>query len=427
MKNWSGNQVWKPRHIHYPEDEQAIVEFIHTARSQRQKVRVAGSLHSFTPLCHSKEVIISLERYQGLIAVDQEKNQVTVKAGTTLRSLNDILDSHGLALENMGDINAQSVAGAISTGTHGTGASFGNLSTLVTRLKIVNGHGEVVICSEQNNPLLFLAAKVSLGLLGVITEVTVQCVPAYNLELVIKRQSLEQVLNDLESINASTRNFEFYWFLNTPWLMTKYINPSTESPGKSGIKNYLQEKVLENYAFKVLCEGSYRFPGTTRRISKIAAATIDEFRKIDQSHRIFSTSRLVRFNEMEYNVPMSAYKDVIEEIRRWIDKNNRTVMFPMENRFVRGDDIWLSPAYDRDSAYIAIHMYHKKDYKAFFSAIEDIFKAYDGRPHWGKLHTLRHLELQKRYPAYDRFCEIRRTMDPDGLFMSPYMQSLFPL
>lgn len=424
MKNWSGNQKWTPQQILYPETEEEIKAIVFRAAEEKKSLRTIGSGHSFTPLSVTDAILLSLDKYQGVISVDDELQQVTVKAGTKLHALNELLAEEGLALANMGDINVQSIAGAISTGTHGTGIEFGNLSTLITRLKFINGLGEEVVCSENDNREWFKAAQISLGAMGVITEVTLQCVPAYRLELRIGREKIEDVWENLAQTLKTTRNFEFYWFLNTSWTMTKYLNETDEPAEKPGWKDYFQEKLLENYIFKILCDTSVQIPSFSGRLNKIAAATIDDYRKVDHSYRVFSTSRLVRFNEMEYNIPIEAYVDVKKEIVRWVNKNARNVVFPMENRFVKGDDIWLSPAYQRDSAYIAVHMYHKKHYHDFFSGIEEIFKANGGRPHWGKMHTLQADELQERYEEFDRFSQVRREHDPEGIFLSPYLKSI---
>lgn len=424
MKNWSGNQKWSPEIILYPTSEEEIKEIIQKAREDDKQIRTIGSAHSFTPLNVTDSVLLSLDRLQGLVSVDHEQQQVTVRAGTKLYMLNELLAEEGLALENMGDINVQTVAGALSTGTHGTGIGFGNLSTQIVQLRLINGQGEVVVCSESENRDWFKAAQVSLGVLGVITEITLRCVPAYRLELRIGKEKIESNFDNLDEILTSTRNFEFYWFLNTSWTMTKHLNETAEPAEPAKWKDYLQEKLLENHIFKLLCDTSALIPSTSRRLNRIAAATIDDYRKVDHSYNVFSTSRLVRFNEMEYNVPLGAYQEVKKEIMQWVSRNVRNVVFPMENRFVKGDDIWLSPAYQRDSAYIAVHMYHKKSYQEYFSGIEDIFKAYDGRPHWGKIHTLEADELRHRYENFDRFNEVRKEMDPEGVFFSPYLKSI---
>lgn len=424
MKNWSGNVSWAPNKVFYPSSEEEIAAIVKQASQQGKKVRIIGSGHSFTPLCKTDDYLISLDNFQGIIHIDKDKKQARVKAGTKLKTLNLLLDKEGLALENLGDIDVQSIAGAISTGTHGTGAKLGNLCTQARALKFINGEGDVVSCSENENPELFKAAVLSLGALGVITEFTIQCVPAYNLALNIRKKRLEDILNSYAQYNTHNRHFELYWFPHTPYVLTKELNQSDKAD-KDTFSDYLQEVVLENYALKALCELSYLVPVLSRAISRLAASTVSDYHKSKRSYKVFSTYRIVRFNEMEYNVPVEAYAEVMKAITQWVNKHHHHVMFPVENRFVKGDDILLSPAYQRDSAYIAIHCYNKKEYKAYFDAVEDIFKAHGGRPHWGKIHNLKRGELEKLYPEFDAFCKIRDEQDPDEVFLNPYLQTIF--
>ena len=424
MKNWSGNVIWEPNKVFYPSTEEEVTAIVKQASQEGKKVRTIGSGHSFTALCKTDDYLISLDQFQGITHIDKDKKQVSVKAGTKIKALNLLLDNEGLALDNLGDIDVQSIAGAISTGTHGTGASFGNLCTQIRALKFINGLGEVVSCSVNENPELFKAAVLSLGALGIITEFTIQCVPAYNLALHIRKKRLEDVLNSHKQHNAENRHFEFYWFPHTPYVLTKELNQS-EQADKDTLGDFLQEVVLENYALKALCEISHWVPAASRAISRLAASTVSDYQKSKRSYKVFSTYRIVRFNEMEYNVPVEAYVDVMKAITQWVNKHHHNVMFPIENRFVKGDDIMLSPAYQRDSAYIAIHCYHKKKYKAYFSAVEDIFKAHGGRPHWGKIHTLERAELEKLYPEFDTFSKIRAEQDPHKVFLNPYLKTIF--
>ncbi len=422
--NWSGSIQFNPKQYVFPSSEGEIQSIVYAAIKQNKQVRIIGSGHSFTPLCKTDQILISLDQYQGLVSVNTELNQATIKAGTKLHVLNTLLLEHGLALPNMGDINVQSLAGAISTGTHGTGISFGNMSTQIAAMTFINGKGERVHCSKTEYPDVLKAAQLSLGSLGVITEITMQCVPAYNLELKIERRNLQDVLEDLEQLNTQNRNFEFYWFLNTPYVMTKTANVTTEKAEKNGIANYLQEMLLENYTFKLFNEISTLFPKQSRRISMLTARSVSKHRKVSSSDQVFSTPRVVKFHEMEYNVPLAAYKEVKKEIINWIGKHNYDIMFPMENRFVKQDDLYLSPAYKRDSAYIAVHTYSKKKYNQYFRAIEEIFIAHDGRPHWGKQHTRTAADLRELYPEFSTFLEIQKQHDPNGVFLSPYLRQL---
>ncbi len=425
MRNWSGYLTWDPKKIFYPESEVKIQKIIKKAISFEQKIRVIGSGHSFSPVCATNDILVSLDKYQGIISVDKEKLTATVKGGTKLFLLNQLLHKEGMAMENLGDIDQQSIAGAISTGTHGTGITFGSLSTQILSISFINGLGEKVTCSKEQNHELFKAAQVSLGTLGIITELTIQCVPSYKLELIIDKTTLEDVLSTYKEINNKNRNFEFYWFPNTEYVMTKICNITDDPVDKNGLKNYFQDYVLENYAFKLICEFARRFPSKSIWTSKFSAKTISHHRKVNYSHKVLIAPRLVKFNEMEYNVPIEAYDDALKDIVKWINKNNSTVHFPIENRFVKGDDIYLSPAYNRDSAYIACHVYNKKEFTSFFTALEEIFLSYEGRPHFGKINQFNKELMIERYPMFDAFCKLRETHDPSNIFISEYMHTLF--
>lgn len=424
-KNWSGNIQWTPTSIAQPHTEEAIRQLILQASKEKRNIRMIGTGHSFTPLAKTDDILLSLDNYQGLISVDKNTNQVTVKAGTKLHRLGELLFEQGLAMENMGDIDRQSIAGTISTGTHGTGINFGTISTQVKAIRFVNGLGDIIECSEEHQKNLFKAAQLSLGALGVITQVTLQCVPAYKLELINEKKRLEEILDQYHQINSNNRNFEFYWFPNTAYVMTKTSNMANQKADKTGLSTFFQEYVLENMAFKLLCEYAYRFPSKNKWVSEFSAKVVSSSRKVYHSHKVYATPRLVKFNEMEYNIPLEAYEEVMKEAVKCIEKNNFPVHFPIENRFVKKDDIYMSPAYGRDSAYIACHVYYKKPYLDYFEALEDIFKAYDGRPHWGKIHTLAAKDLKQRYPHFEDFLKHRNEQDPRQIFLSPYLKTLF--
>jgi FAD-linked oxidoreductase len=380
------------------------------------------------PLSATEEVMVDLSRLNAIEFPDSACTCARAQAGITLRQLNKELHAHGLALENMGDIDVQTLAGAVSTGTHGTGLDFGNLSTQVQALRFVNGNGEVVSCSEDERPETLRAARLSLGLLGIITEIELRCIPAYELELRIGKLTLSEVLDNYRTLNAECRHFEGYWFPHTPWMLTKRLQGViAESDAASPISDYLQEVVLENYGFLALCELSHRFPGLSSRLSRLMAGLVSDYRKVAPSYRIFSTPRLVRFNEMEYAVPLDVFPEVMREVERRVNTHHPDIFFPLEIRFVRGDDAsYLSPAYGHHSAYIACHVYHKKNYRSYLTDMEAIFRAYGGRPHWGKLHSLQAEDLHGLYPRFADFEEQRQLHDPRGVFLSPRMQHLFP-
>ena len=426
MKNWGGNIKWNPTTIAYPSTEEEIQKLVLKAANERKKIRVIGTGHSFTAVCKTDDILISLDKYQGLVNVDKEKVQATVKGGTKLNTLGGLLFQEGMAMENLGDIDVQSIAGTISTGTHGTGKKFGTISTQVIALRFINGKGEIITCSTSENQDLFKAAQVSLGMLGIITEVTLQCVPMYKLALEIKKEPVDAVFTNLQQRLANNRNFEFYWFPYTDTTLAKTTNQVEDTDvDKVNFFNYWTEYVLENYAFKVLCEYGNLFPSKAAAISRFSAKAVSDVKKVAHSHKVYATQRMVRFVEMEYNIPSEAFPDAWKDITKAFEKKQFHVHFPLEVRWVRQDDIYLSPAYDRNATYIACHVYNKKEYKAYFKVLEEIFRAYDGRPHWGKMHTLTPSEIASKYPKLESFLQCRKIHDPDGGFTSTYISQLF--
>ena len=425
MKNWSGYHQWNPERIEYPKSEEEVQQIVQRAADEGRKIRIVGSAHSFMPLWSTDQVLLSLDQYQGICQVDQDRLQVTVKAGTKLHVLGELLFQQGLAMENLGDIDRQSIGGTIGTGTHGTGLAFGSISTQVVQIRFVNGKGEIRQCSATENASLFKAAQVSLGALGIITEITLQCVPAYRLALQNLREPLEQVLQELPQRYRDNRNFEFYWFPYTDKAWTKSSNIVSDQADKVSWLNYLVEYGLENYAFQLLCELAYRFPSQNERIARFSAAAIAPVRKVFHSHKVYATQRLVRFNEMEYSIPLEAQAEVMRDIQRLFERKRFRIHFPIENRVVKGDDIYLSPAYGRDSAFIACHAYAKKDPLPYFQALEEIFLANGGRPHWGKMNTLSKEQATERYPAFSSFLQHRVEEDEEGVFSNLYLYSIF--
>lgn len=424
--NWLGNYSGNPEII-YPESESDIVTIFEKATITKRNVRVTGSGHSFTALCFTNDILVSLDRMSGLVNTDAVNHTATVKGGTKLNQLSALLFAEGLALENMGDIDVQSLAGALSTGTHGTGLNFGILSTQVVKIRIVTPAGKITECSLEENAELFGAAQVSLGVLGIITEYTLQCRPAYKLHYVAKKASLFEVIDSIDEYNNSNRNFEFYWFPYTNVVQTKCSN---ETDGDVKIPLKLQSRaddLLENEAFGILCKTAKQFSSFAYSVNKIAAAVISNADKTDWSYKIYATQRRVRFMEMEYNIPYEAFSDAKKQLVKLINSKKFRIAFPVENRFVKADDIFLSPAQGRKSAYIAVHQYKGMEYEPYFRAVEEIMIAYDGRPHWGKMHFRKADYFEKMYPGWDRFLTVRKQCDPDGILLSDYLKELFGL
>lgn len=425
MENWAGNVKWTPQEVLLPKTEDEIAAIIKKATSSGKSIRTVGSHHSFTPLLATDSVSLSLDDMQGLIS-KEPNNRAIAWAGTKLKRLSELLAENGLAQENMGDINVQSLAGAISTGTHGTGITLGSVGTQVEEITFVNGLGELVTLNEENNYHEFKCAQLSLGSLGVITRMKVRCNEAYNLELDIRKEKLSDVLANLDAIVNENRHFEFYSIPNSQWSQTKRSNIVSQEAGTtSKFSAFINDIVLENWALQLLCSINKTIPSSSKTISNLIGSFISNEKKIQQSHKVFSTVRNVKFTEMEYNIPYESYQDVVKELLKLIDKNNYRISFPQEHRFVQADDIYLSPAHNRKSAYIASHVYKGMDNKRYFKDLEDLFVDFGGRPHWGKMHTRDASFFRLAYPKFDDFLQVRAKHDPNGVFLNDHLKKVF--
>jgi FAD-linked oxidoreductase len=439
-QNWSTSVHSAPKAVARPASLQALVRLVETYAREGRHLRVVGAGHSFTPLVATDDALVSLEQLQGIESIDRDRNYVTVWGGTRLRRLGDDLLALGLAQENLGDIDVQSIAGAISTGTHGTGTCFGTLSTQVAGLTLVTGTGEILECSEEQHPAIFKAAQTSFGTLGIIAKVTLRTVPARLLHYQGYRERLSSVLAHLERYKQEHRHFEFFWFPHTDWVQAKFLNVSSphhglrtdgQQPGRrsaiASAMSSFNKIVLENWVYQVISEMCRQVPSLCPMASRVSAAAIARIDEVDYSHRLFATPRMVRFQEMEYNLPAEHLPEALERVRQLIRDQKIHVHFPVECRFVQGDDIWLSPAYGRDSAYIAVHMYRGMPYTAYFHQVEAIYQDYQGRPHWGKMHTLDHHVFSRLYPRWGDFLRIRQQLDPQGMFLNAYLHELLGL
>lgn len=423
FENWSGSVISQPEAFTAPTNEEEFSKLVINSLEARKNIRIIGSGHSFTPLCATNEILVSLDNYKGIVHVNKHKNEITVKAGTKIYEFGEMAHALGFAQENLGDIDRQSLAGSISTGTHGTGLNFGNVSTQVSAIKFVNGKGEVVFCSETEKPELFKAAQVSLGTLGIILELTFKVIDAYKLEFTSKKENVEDVLLRLDQINNTTRNFEFYWFPHTQTVQTKYTNLSDAEPKDNKLGLWM-DNLLENHLFGAISVPTRHIKGLSPWVAKLSAAVAGTSKKINWSHKVYALPRSVKFNEMEYNVPYEAFPEIKREVIRVFNQRKFDVHFPTENRFVKGDDIWLSPAFGRKSAYIAFHVFKGKPYQEYFKVMENICRSYDGRPHWGKMHTLTAETFSSIYPKWGDFIKIRNEHDPQRIFLSTYLKTL---
>lgn len=398
--NWSGSVASRPQTIATPTTEAELAAIMHKAAKRGQQIRVVGTGHSFVPLCAADDLLISLDHLQGLISADSEEQTATFWAGTKLYAVGEPLWEYGLALANMGDIDRQSLGGAIGTGTHGTGPTLGNLSTQVVGLRLLTSAGEVIDCSPTHEPEIFRAAQLSLGALGIITQVTLRCLPAYYLRERTWVATYDECVAALDAHIAATRHFEFFWVPGEDLCAMKALQP---------------------------VDPSEETPDEVVPVRKPVSARLSRYLnppRIDRSYRIFPASRDRKFNETEFALPAAHGPSCLHEVRELMQTRYHDVAWPIEYRTLAADTIPLSPAYDRETVTISVHQAADLPYQPFFEAVEAIFCNHQGRPHWGKLHTHQAGELATLYSEWNAFQAVRAQLDPDGRMLNPYLREL---
>ncbi len=401
-----------------------LATIVEGATERGQRVKPVGAGHSFTAIAATDGVHVCLDRLAGIVRADRDTGQVTVLAGTRLHALNPALWELGLAMTNLGDIDAQSIAGAISTGTHGTGARFGGLATQVVGLDLVLADGRQLHCSADENPDAFAAARVGLGALGVIATVTLQCEPAYALAASEAPADLDELLDELDDLVIGNDHFEFFWFPHTRRVTMKRNNrvlPGTVLRPVGRLRHWLDDEFLSNTVFERINRVTTRQPRLIGPVNGIATRLLGARDYIDRSYRVFASQRRVRFRETEYAVPRATVPHVLAEIERYLSSSGERIGFPVEVRFAAADDVWLSTAHGRDTGYVAVHQYHRRQHEPYFRAVEAIAAEVGGRPHWGKLHYRNAESLRPAYERFDDFLAVRDKLDPQRTFGNDYL------
>jgi L-gulonolactone oxidase len=422
-RNWAGDEGCAPAAFERPASVGEIGAALARAVDAGQRVRVVGSGHSFTDVACTDGRLLSLERMDRVLDVDRDSGRVRVEGGITIRALNAALATHGLALENLGDIDVQTIAGAISTATHGTGARLRNISAQIESVELVLADGGTLTCSAGEDRDAYLAARVGVGSLGVVAAVTLRCVPAFTLRGVDRPAPLDETLARLEELGEANDHFEFFVFPHARTALTRTNNRVDERPRpRSRARAYAEDIFLTNHAFHAFClagRAMPRFiPQINRLVTRLAGSTV----RVDRSDAIFASPRLVRFTEMEYALPREHTAEVVRRVLATIEERGFQVPFPIEVRLVAPDDAYLSPAHERPTGYVAVHMFEGMAWEPYFRAVEAIMDEYDGRPHWGKRHFQTAETLRPRYPEWDRFQAVRTRLDPDGRFVNAYAE-----
>lgn len=430
-RNWARTESSDPVTEVFPRTAEQVSAAVARARDTGHTLKPIGASHSFTAIGATDGIRLQLSRMRGLVSADPAAGVVTLWAGTHLWELPAILGPLGLALANMGDIDKQTITGATQTGTHGTGIGLGGLSTAVIGATLVTGTGETLTVSADENAELLPAIALGLGALGVLVTVTIQCVPRYLLHAVEAPDSFDAVLDSYVERNRAADHFEFYWFPHTEGLRTKTntrieVDPELGVSGSGArplgaVSRYVDEEFINNTMLGAVVGLQRWLPATTPAINR-AVQTVSSARDyVDESHRVYVTNRRVHFREMEYALPVEAVPSALRELRALIERRGFRVSFPIEVRAAAADDLMLSTAHGRESGYIAVHRYWRDPEDSYFREAEAVLAAHDGRPHWGKMHTLTADDLRERYPRFDDFVAVRDVLDPDRLFANPYL------
>lgn len=406
-----------------PASAEELADAVRRAAEDGLRVKTVGTGHSFTSIAATDGVLIRPGLLTGIRRIDREAMTVTVESGTPLKRLNVALAREGLSLTNMGDIMEQTVAGATSTGTHGTGRESASIAAQIRELELVTASGELLTCSEKEHPEVFAAARIGLGALGVVTAITFAVEPVFLLTAREEPMTFDRVTSDFDALHAENEHFEFYWFPHTDNCNTKRNNRSAGPAAPPGrISGWIEDEFLSNGVFQLACSLGRAVPPVIPSIAKVSSRALSARTYTDIPYKVFTSPRRVRFLEMEYALPREAAVAALRELKAMVERSPLKVSFPVEVRTAPADDIALSTASGRETAYIAVHLYRGTPHRAYFTAVERIMTAHGGRPHWGKVHTRDAAYLSEAYPRFAEFTALRDRLDPDRLFANDYLR-----
>jgi FAD-linked oxidoreductase len=430
-RNWSGLETALPSRVEQPDGVAAVVGAVERARADRSTVKMVGTGHSFTAIAAPEAALLAPQRLSGIVAVDRDAMTVTALAGTPLKVLNAGLEGLGLSLHNMGDIAEQTLAGAISTGTHGTGGVTAGLSAQVAGLELVTGTGEVLRATPRENPDVLDLARLGLGSLGILTTVTFRVEPLFLLAAHEQPMSWDEALGSFNELASDSHHLDLYWFPHTDRMLLKRNDrldaDLSEAEPLPRWRGWLDDDFLANTVFGAACTAANQVPAVIPRLNGVLARAVTARSYSDVAHRVFTSRRDVVFREMEYAVPREAGLPALREARRAIEAADWRIGFPVEVRVAPADDVPLSTAFARDTMYLAFHTHHRSDWRdhaAYFTAMEAIMRAHDGRPHWGKLHTRTAADLASAYPRFGDFLAMRDRLDPDRVFANAHLRRI---
>jgi FAD-linked oxidoreductase len=421
-RNWAGDQRCVPARIERPRDRGDLIESVKRATDQGLTVRAVGSGHSFTDAACTGGVLLQMGALSRVLEVQRDAGLVKVEGGIGLRELNELIWGHGMALENLGDIDKQTISGAVATGTHGTGSRFRNISSQIEAIELVLPDGILLEVSPASEPELLPAVRVGLGALGVIATVTLRTMPAFTIRRTDSPLPLSETLERLQDLADGSDHFEFYVFPHTDVALLRQSERTDEPPDpRHAAIEFGQEVILENWVMGAIARAGRTLPSRIPRLSRFVSSRLGKSVKMDRSYRVFASRRMIRFTEMEYAIPRRNATEAIPQVLEAAERANPPVGFPIEVRFVAADDSMLSPAHDRDTCYVAIHQYQGMAWESYFRSVEAIMDTYGGRPHWGKRHFQTAGTLAERYPRWEEFLAARARLDPEGAFRNQYL------
>lgn len=424
-RNWSGLEQSSPARTEQPQGVEDLVAAVERARSEGSTVKMVGTGHSFTAISAPEHTMLTPMGMSGGVQVDHDAMTVTAGSGTQLKVLNQLLEAAGVSLHNMGDIAEQTLAGAVSTGTHGSGGvTAAGLAPQLAGFQLVTGTGEVLRASAEENPEVFRLGRVGLGALGILSEVTFKVEPTFLLEAVERPISWDELLGTFDDLTTTHHHVDVHWFPHSDGALLKANTRLADTAAEplTAFRSWLDDDFLSNTAFGALNFVGNRVPSLIPRMNGLAAKVLTPRTYSDVAHRVFVSPRRVVFKEMEYAVPREVGLDALREARRVIDANGWRIGFPVEIRTAPADDLALSTGYGRDSMYLAFHVHRDAEHTAYFSAVEEVMRSFGGRPHWGKVHRLSADDLRPAYPLFDDFLALRERLDPARVFSNPYLR-----
>lgn len=423
--NWSRSVHSTPVDVERPWTTAALERSVHNGIAQGRRIKAVGSGHSFTGVAAAEDLQLELSNYTGIVAFDQQAGRVTLRSGTRLWQIPKLLAGSGWAMENLGDINQQSLAGAISTGTHGTGLTFGSIASQVIEMDLLTGTGQRLTVSADQDADVLDALRVSLGACGILLTITLQLVPEYDLRTVEQPQSLDWVLSNWQALHEQHDHFEFFWFGYDTDVQTKGSYRQAVEPHEQSrlhkAHHWANEELVTNGGLAVISHLGRLNPRWVPALNRIATWAWGSSDTTAHWSESFASSRRVRFNEMEYALPFETVPEVLRELRKLFQRLDLGSTFPLEVRATAPDTAWLATNHNQPTGYIAAHQYFRQDYREYFGRIEPVLRAAGGRPHWGKIHTLDAQDFPDLYPNWDKMLQLREQLDPKRVLTNPYI------